>query len=193
MSALRPLDLAYLAAIERGELDTADRLAAVIDAEQTDLDVRLSGPGALAAAAQWYAARGHLVFPCVPGGKTPITRHGFKDATTDPDRIAAWWEATPDANVALPTGHRFDVIDLDGSTGIVAFHDWLDSAARRPGFLARASTPRGRHYYVPARGTGNRARFLPGVDYRGTGGYVVAPPSRTTDGTYRWMEGEHLT
>ena len=30
-----------------------------------------------------YAQRGLRVFPCRTAGKTPLTKHGFKDATTD--------------------------------------------------------------------------------------------------------------
>jgi len=37
-----------------------------------------------------YARHGWPVFPCMPGSKEPATRHGFKDASTDPDRITAW-------------------------------------------------------------------------------------------------------
>jgi hypothetical protein len=34
-----------------------------------------------------YAQRGWPVFPCQPGGKELATRHGFHDASTDPDLI----------------------------------------------------------------------------------------------------------
>jgi hypothetical protein len=50
-----------------------------------------------------YAAAGIPVFPCVPGDKTPLTPHGFKDATTDPTTIAGWCEQYPDANIGSPT------------------------------------------------------------------------------------------
>jgi hypothetical protein len=44
------------------------------------------------------------------------------------------------------------------------------------------------HLYVPANpAVGNGAGLLPNVDYRGAGGYVVAPPSRTDVGSYRWL------
>src|SRR5262249_57001837 len=60
------------------------------------------------------AARGWPVFPCRPGRKDPATEHGFKDATTDPDQIRAWWAKRPDCNVAIPTGETTaDVLDID--------------------------------------------------------------------------------
>ena len=51
-----------------------------------------------------YAEAGWPVFPCQPGQKLPATKHGFKDATTDPDRIIHWWKKAPDCNVAIATG-----------------------------------------------------------------------------------------
>lgn len=51
-----------------------------------------------------YAANGIPVFPCVPGGKVPLTRNGFHDASTDAFVVAAWWSTTPQANIATPTG-----------------------------------------------------------------------------------------
>lgn len=65
-------------------------------------------------AALAYAAEGIPVFPC-RSDKTPLTRHGFKDATTDEQQIREWWEANPKAMIGVPTGEksRIDVLDLD--------------------------------------------------------------------------------
>src|SRR5713226_3892759 len=64
--------------------------------------------------AQAYAACGWPVFPCQPGSKQPATRHGFLDATCDPDKVAWWWRRQPAANVAIATGHPGpDVLDVD--------------------------------------------------------------------------------
>lgn len=50
-------------------------------------------------------------------------------------------------------------------------------------------TPRGWHVYVAATGAGNAVNLagLDGVDWRGRGGYVVAPGSAKADGaTWSW-------
>jgi len=66
-------------------------------------------------AALEYARHGIPVFPLVPKGKAPLTAHGFKDATDDEAKIRAWWTATPDANIGMPTGlvTRRSVLDED--------------------------------------------------------------------------------
>jgi Bifunctional DNA primase/polymerase, N-terminal len=57
---------------------------------------------------------------CGQVGKHPLgalVPHGLREATTNRARILAWWTAHPQANVGLATGHRFDVLDLDGPAG----------------------------------------------------------------------------
>lgn len=188
---MTPTETAYLAACRDSDPAEQARLAQLVDAEQAANEHRLTHTGALHAAALWYATRGIPVFPCAPGGKRPATRHGFKDATTSPDQIRAWWKVRPDYNIGIPTGHRFDVFDVDGPEGLIAIHDFIDGGGF-PQVLAKAHTPRGRHYYVPTAGRGNGTGLLPKVDYRGDGGYVIAPPSRTPDGTYRWFHDHPL-
>jgi hypothetical protein len=46
-----------------------------------------------------------------------LAPHGVKDATTNRARILAWWTSHPQANIGLATGHRFDVLDVDGPAG----------------------------------------------------------------------------
>ena len=67
----------------------------------------------LRGAALAYARRGVPVFPCAPGGKRPLTRNGFWDATTEARRIEAWWGRWPAANVGVPTGRRSGLLVLD--------------------------------------------------------------------------------
>lgn len=132
-------------------------------------------PPRLLDAALVYAGYGWPVFPLRAGTKTPATRHGFKDATVDLERIRAWWTRHPDHNIGLPTGHAFDVIDVDVPEGIAAMQDLLAGKGEIHGHVATSSG--GAHYYVKPTGRGNSAGSLPGIDYRGVGGYVVAPPS----------------
>ena len=54
--------------------------------------------------AQWYAGHGLPVFPCKPKDKVPATPHGCKDATTDPEQVAAWWDGIHLYNVGIATG-----------------------------------------------------------------------------------------
>jgi len=76
------------------------------------------GPSLLVRFALEYAGRGWPVFPCRPGRKEPATRHGFLDATTDPDQIRAWWRRDPAANLAIATGLPGpDVLDVDRHSG----------------------------------------------------------------------------
>lgn len=144
-------------------------------------------------AALAYAAAGWPVFPCEPRGKKPLTPNGFKDATTDPATIRARWARCPDANLGLPTGERSGVLvlDLDRKNG----HDGvaeLQTLAKKHGTIPRTACARtaggGLHLlfrHVP--GIGNRTGILPGVDVRGEGGYIVAPPSVGANGTaYAW-------
>ena len=181
-------------------LDTGDLEAALRHAGHLDHLPPKPAP-TLAGAALWYATRGLPVFPLQPASKLPWRgTHGVKDATTDPDRIRSWWTSGPgfaESNIGLATGHVVDVIDFDGLEGHA---DWgrqyptWDDAERVA--LGTVSTPRpgGFHLYTHATGAGNLAGYVGAhVDYRGLGGYVVAPPSRLDNrgdqhpGTYRWL------
>jgi hypothetical protein len=154
--------------------------------EDAEREARLQHPAALAAAALWYASHGIAVFPLQPGGKVPITRNGFKDATTDEAAVRAWWARTPQANIGSPTGIRSDVIDVDGPKGYASLAG-LEAAGFAPNVLAFARTPRGLHLHVAVSGGGNTTGWYPGIDLRGRGGYVVMPPSRADDGrAWRW-------
>lgn len=161
------------------------------------------GGGVMIEHALAYAARGWPVFPLRPGGKAPATTHGFKDATTDEDQITAWWIERPNANIGLATGYTFDVLDLDAAGADAELHAAWTDAGQPAGFLSGVgehgpvvATPRGGlHLYVEATGAGNRAPFVrcpngdPAADWRGRGGYVVAPPSVDHRGSWEWLAG----
>jgi hypothetical protein len=168
----------FIDALMAGEGALADR----VEAQLASLH---NAPPRLGEAALLYASWGWPVFPLQPGGKAPATRHGFKDATTDPDRIRRWWTDIPAANIGLPTGIAFDVIDVDPD-GWGAWREMVATDAL-PDLHGMACTSRGGlHAYVKPTGGGNLAGVKTGIDYRGQGGYVVAAPSVRT-GVGRWM------
>jgi hypothetical protein len=148
-------------------------------------DLMLSG--ALA-----YARRGWPVFPCQPGNKAPATRHGYRDATTDPAQITTWWTRQPDLGIAVATGSPGpDVLDVDqhGPAGSgypacrrLQLAGLLDSAG-----TVVATPGGGLHLYFT--GSSQPSARLPRLhlDFRAAGGYVLAPPSQIGGKCYRFL------
>jgi hypothetical protein len=138
-----------------------------------------------AKAALVLAGAGIPVFPCVAGGKRPLTPRGFLDATTDPGRIGAWWRARPDANIAVPTGAAsgLDVVDVDrreNGSGFAVFAAAQGAGVGDRWAMVVATPSGGAHYYYPADPDRPQPSWAGGaahVDFRGDGGYVVVPPS----------------
>jgi len=146
----------------------------------------------LMAAALDYARRGWPVLPLAPGSKVPLGKlvpHGLHDATTDPSVILRLWLDTPSAGIGLRTGTKFDVLDLDGDAGWRSLARLVDSSGYPLGVGPIAATPGGgAHYLFEVTGLGNRAKFAPGLDWRGHNGYVVAAPSVHPNGCrYEWV------
>lgn len=145
-----------------------------------------------------YASKGVAVFPLQERSKKPFPgSNGFKNATTDQKVIADWWDKNPRANIGIATGSISQgvvVVDLDtkgGVDGIKTLTEWEAVNGELSDTLTAETGTGGRHlYYKLPEGMeqGNRVNVLPGVDIRGTGGYVVAPPSIHESGKlYRWL------
>ncbi|MHC9043319.1 bifunctional DNA primase/polymerase [Microbacterium saperdae] len=140
-------------------------------------------PSSVRDAALMYTAAGLEVFPCVPGAKQPLTKRGYRDATTDPRRIRRWWAWQPTANIGIATGYGLDVLDIDVHAGGDGYA--VLERLHRAGLVNRAlgavRTPSGgTHLYFPSdpdRPQRTWARGTAHVDFRGTGGYILAPPS----------------
>jgi hypothetical protein len=134
---------------------------------------------------------------CGQPGKHPLgalVPHGVKDATTNRARVLAWWTRYPQANIGLATGHLFDVLDIDGPAGEAAIRELAaEHGLASSGPLVRTGGG-GWHFYLAPTGLGNvHPHGLAHVDWRGRGGYVVAPPSRHASGhPYQWAMGRDL-
>lgn len=146
-----------------------------------------------ATAAMALASRGLCVFPVDPASKAPKTRHGCKDATTSKPKILELWQHHPAAGIGVATGRPSGVVvvDVDPSSGGADGFAELAGQLGAPGRTVQVSTPRGGWHLwfrAPARAVPCSVGSLaPGVDVRGDGGYVVAPPTTRPDGTgWRW-------
>lgn len=140
-------------------------------------------------AALAYAALGIPVFPCNED-KSPLTPHGFKDATTNPEFLRRWWAKWPDAMIAMPTGpasgiHVIDIDRKNGRDGFAALPNW-DCCSP---VIVR--TPSGAHLWFSSNETipNTTSAIAAGVDTRGAGGYVIVPPSHNRMGVYSFEKG----
>jgi hypothetical protein len=156
----------------------------------------------LQSAALDYASYGWPVFPLGARSKVPAIPKdkggkGFKDAHTDEERIRKYWRKNPDHNIGLATGHGFDVIDIDtkdsdgnpSNAGVNSLMQLLEARKIPECHGVAVTASGGMHLYVKPTGKGNFAGLRPGIDYRGVGGYVVAPPSllRGPGRSYTWL------
>jgi hypothetical protein len=148
----------------------------------------------VAAAALEYATLGLPVFPCKPRGKEPLTQHGFKDATTDPDKIRDWWRQWPDANIGLPTGaiSGLFVLDVDPRNGGDKSLDELTAKYGPLPVTAEQTTGGGgSHLFFSHSGGTLPKELATGIDIKGDGGYVIAAPSiHPSGGCYQLKNAE---
>jgi hypothetical protein len=144
----------------------------------------------LHAAALQLAQKGLAVFPCQPRGKEPACDTGLHAATTNVERINRWWQAFPDLNIGIATGTASGifVLDIDGEDGEGSLLKLEGEHGALPPTV-EAITGKGRHCYFRTRGSIHNSvgQIGTGLDIRGDGGYVIAPPSVHPSGRpYAW-------
>jgi len=134
---------------------------------------------------------------CGSPGKHPRTPNGLYDATTDPAVIIRWWGRWPNANVGVATGAASGVIVLDvdprhgGDDSLVDLEQQHGLVPETPHALTGGG---GQHLLLahPGRTVPNKVAIAPGLDVRGDGGLIVAPPSLHASGReYAWDIASH--
>ena len=141
-----------------------------------------------------YLRRGWSIIPLRPRDKRPLLKwEAFSRAQAGEAEVRQWFDRWPDANLGIVTGvvSKLLVLDIDPVHGgdrsmaeLVLEHGPL------PPTVTAETGGGGRHLYFahPGEVVGNRAGLWPGIDLRGDGGYVVAPPSIHPSGrAYRWL------
>jgi Bifunctional DNA primase/polymerase, N-terminal/Primase C terminal 2 (PriCT-2) len=167
----------------------------VTDNPKTTLEWRLN-----------YASRGWLTFPAPRGEKKSHKSAEHSNgrrwgATTDPDEIRRDCARWPNANTGIATGSesRIWVLEVDtpkghGVDGIASLLALEDKHGRLPKTLMAESPSGSLHYYFNWPGDreirNTTSAIAPGIDVRGAGGMVIAPPSVRNDGEYKWIGNE---
>lgn len=158
-----------------------------------------------------YASKGWPVFPlhsiahekctcgnfaCGRAGKHPRTENGLSGASTDSEVVRAWWRKWPQANIGLRTGNGLVVIDVDprhgGTEGLAAAQQEHGALSNT---LESSTGGGGRHllFSVTEEVRNSAASLANGVDVRGDGGYIVAPPSvHISGGSYSWANSAEI-
>lgn len=135
-----------------------------------------------------YCRLGYSIIPLKPRSKEPLIKWvEYQNQKATEDEVRAWWFKTPDANVGLITGSvsGLVVIDLDGIPGL----DFAQSKSIVSSAVVKTGNGK-QLYYRDVEGTCKNTvkKISAGVDTRGEGGYVVAPPSLHPNGTrYAWL------
>jgi len=141
-------------------------------------------------AALKYVRLGWNVIPLQPRDKKPLlpSWREWQTKKVTEDMVKTWWQKHSDANVGILTGaiSGIVVLDVDGEAGRQSLAQIAKGLPPTP----ISNTGKGSHYIYkhPGFEVRNFAGKLPGLDFRGDGGYIVAPPSIHPSGRqYEWV------
>jgi hypothetical protein len=170
-------------------------LFSAIDADREEVQVMRAGKEKqrAARAALDFLARGWAAIPIKSGGKRPLVRwEAYQNRLPTKEEVVAWFERWPEANLGIVTGAVSGLVVLD----IDPRHGGAESLGRLeaehgalPETVEAVTGGGGRHLYFahPGGSRPNKVALAPGIDLRGDGGLVVAPPALHASGRrYVW-------
>ncbi len=142
--------------------------------------------------AKKYAEQGWQSFPIKERDKTPIVKWADV-ATTEENMLVGWWDTMPEANIAIACGKRSGIVVLDvdaGHGGYESLTVLFEKYGPLPTTPVSKTGSGGEHIFFKHPGIEIRnsaGKLGKGLDIRGDGGYVVAPPSIHPNGNaYEW-------
>lgn len=148
-----------------------------------------------------YLKLGFSVVPCIPPTedeegkdikKPRITWSEFMKRRASSEEVISWFQKWPDSRIGFVTGAISDlfIVDCDSEEA----HEKVETEYLPDGLLTpKAKSPHGYHYYFrnqPDLRNDTKIAGM-GLDTRGEGGFIMAPPSGSLlNGVkYAWMEG----
>jgi len=147
-------------------------------------------------AALEYLARGWSVIPMQEKAKRPaVAWKAYQSKCVSEKTLHEWFRRSPDYNVGIVTGALSGLVVLDVDPrhgGDTSLRELEREHGSLPQTLESITGGGGRHFYFshPGGEVHNRTGIVPGIDLRGDGGCIVAPPSVHPSGKpYRWVKG----
>jgi hypothetical protein len=166
-------------------------------------------PTTLETQALTYAAvRGWVVFPASIEGPIKKSHKSAEfsngrpwGATNDAAEISRDFKRWPHAGIGVPTGPRSGIFVLEADTlkghnvdGIARLQQLQAEHDSLPKTLMAESPSGSLHYYFKYPESmvirNSESVLAPGIDVRGDGGMVIAPPTIRSDGRYKWLNDE---
>ena len=147
-------------------------------------------------AALTYASWGWHVLPLIPNDKRPASAHGVHDATTDLDKIRAWWAQNPNYNIGIAAGEKSGIVvfDIDPRNGgSDSWDDFTSEHGGVPDGICQLTAGGGQHHIAEWREGLKSCELRPGVDFLANGRYFVVAPSNVNNKEYVWEESSDPT